>query len=72
MWLQAISLGAYQGLFHAGGVSRGSDLQELTDGGLEELGVRDEVHRLVILECVKELVNGSSTVVSEVKCVYSL
>ena len=44
---------------------RGCDLQGLDNARLEELGVADDVHRLVIVECLNELMNGSSSLVSE-------
>ena len=63
--MQALNIGAYQGLFRERGVARGCDLQGLDDGRLEEMGVVDGIHRLVITECLNELTTGSSSIVSD-------
>ena len=65
-WMKAINIEAYQGLFQAGGMVRGCDLQGLDDARLEKLGVVDHVHRLVIVECLNELMTGSSSLVSTI------
>lgn len=63
--MKAVHIEAYQSLFQAGGVVRGCDLQGLDEARLEELGVVDDVHRLAIMECLNELMNGSSSLVSD-------
>lgn len=64
LWIKAVNIEAYQGLLQAGGVVRGCDLQGLDEARLQELGVVDPVHRLVMMECLNELMTGSSSLVS--------
>lgn len=67
MWMKAIGVFPYHCHFQAGGISRGSDLQGLDDARLLSIGVKDELHRQVILECLEELVKGNSSLVSDGK-----
>ena len=62
--MKAVNIDAYLGLLQAGGVVRGCDLVELDEERLEGLGVCDELHRQIILECLDELRKGSSSLVS--------
>ena len=63
-WMNAVNITAYLRHFQAGGVVRGCDLQGLDDAGLFELGITDELHRQIIMECLDELRNGTSSRVS--------
>ena len=54
----------YRGQLLEGGVFKGVHLQTLDDACLHRLGVTDDMHRLVILECLAELIGGSSSLVS--------
>lgn len=63
-WMKAINLDVYQSHFQVGGVVRGSDLLGVDEGRLLELGITDDLHRLIIMECVDELIKGSSSLVS--------
>ena len=63
--MKAINIDAYQGHFRAAGVVRGCDLQGLNEASLTEMGIVDELHRQVIMECLDELIKGSSSLVSK-------
>ena len=41
----------------------GVDLYHLDDARLISLGVKDDLHRIIILECLDELIKGSSSLV---------
>ncbi len=66
--MKAINIDAYQGYFHAGGVVKGCDLQGLNEAGLSEMGIVDELHRQIIMECLDELIKGSSSLVRTQNC----
>lgn len=63
IWLTATNMSTYSEQLRNGGVVKGVDLQTLDDACLHSLGVCDDLHRLVILECLEELIKGSSSLV---------
>ena len=64
--MSALHLDAYSPHFKKAGIRRGTDLQGLNDSILQDrVDIKDEFHRLIILECLKELQEGSATSVSE-------
>ena len=61
-WMKALHLDAYSSRFKKAGIRRGTDLQILNDSTLlDRVDIKDEFHRLIILECLKELQDGSSS-----------
>ena len=66
-WMKAVNISAYHSYFRSGGVVRGADLQGVTESRLDELGIVDELHRQIIMECLNELTKGTSSLVS-VQC----
>ena len=66
VWMNAVNIMAYQRHFQAGGILRGRDLQGLDDAGLVSIGITDDLHRRIIMECLDELIKGSSSLV----CMY--
>ena len=63
--MSALNLSAYIPKFREAGIIRGADLAQVDDILLEEtIGIADEAHRQILLECLDELCKGSSTVVS--------
>ena len=61
--MQAINIDTYIGNFQSGGVVRGCDLPGLTESRLAEMGIVDDLHRQIIMECLDELIKGSSSLV---------
>lgn len=60
--MKAIHLDAYSAHFRKAGIRRGTDLQGLNDSILQDrVDIKDEFHRLIILECLKELQEGAAT-----------
>ncbi len=50
--------------FQEAGVTKGTDLSRVDDHMLEErMGIADEAHRQIILECLDELCRGMSSTV---------
>jgi len=64
-WLEAVHIATYSTILQQGGVVKGADLQSVDDLLLMEIGVSDDFHRLAILQCVEELVQGQSSLVRE-------
>ncbi len=69
--MDAVGISSYTHLFQQGGVVVGADLSSLDDNQLMSMGVSDDFHRLAILQCVEELVQGSSSRVSRVLLQFS-
>ena len=63
-WMKDIGIDVYSAHFQSGGIVRGSDLANLDNAHLMNIGITDELHRLIIMECVDELIKGSSSLVS--------
>ncbi len=62
--MSSIRLNDYITKFHDAGVTRGADLARVDDNMLEErVGIADEAHRQIILECLDELCTGVSSTV---------
>ena len=64
-WMEAVNIAIYSAILQQGGVVKGEDLQSVDDLFLMEIGVSDDFHRLSILQCVEELVQGQSSLVRE-------
>ena len=66
--MRAIHLDVYSPHFKNAGIRRGVDLKGLTETVLQDrVGVQDEFHRQIILECLKELEGGANSVVNSSK-----
>ncbi len=64
-WMSSLRLNDYITKFQEAGVNRGADLARVDDNMLEErVGIADEAHRQIILECLDELCKGVSSTVS--------
>ncbi len=63
--MSSLRLNDYITKFQEAGVNRGADLARVDDNMLEErVGIADEAHRQIILECLDELCKGVSSTVS--------
>lgn len=58
LWMKAVNIDYYFKYFKEKGVARGSDLDKIDTQQLEDMGVRDELHQQIILECLSELCQG--------------
>ncbi len=62
--MSSLKLNDYIHKFQEAGVTRGTDLTRVDDRMLEErVGIADEAHRQIILECLDELCRGMSSTV---------
>ena len=69
MWMKVAHLDAYAPHFKSAGIRRGVDLQDINETVLRDrVGVQDEFHCQIILECLNELEGHSNTAVSEAVC----
>lgn len=63
LWMKAVQIDAYYELLRDNGVERGADLPKIGDFELQRMGVQDEWHRQIIMECLDELCKGGSSMV---------
>jgi len=62
LWMKAVNIDAYAEFFKTAGIRKGSDLKRIDSHMLHDMGITDELHCQIIMECLDELCRGSSSV----------